>query len=101
LILTNHAENKSSTPNPFAYAAPGFFDFLRRDRGLRETTLLQYRRYLHRLQDYLQRTHTLLLPDLPPKTVSSFITDSGTTLDKRSVRSLLEICKELPSASTI
>jgi integrase/recombinase XerD len=93
LILTNHAENKSSSPNPFAEAAPGFFDFLRRERGLRETTLVQYRHYLHRLQDYLQSTHTLLLPDLPPTTVSSFITDSGTSLDKRSVQSLCSVLK--------
>jgi integrase/recombinase XerD len=93
LILTNHAENKSSSPNPFAEAAPGFFDFLRRERGLRETTLVQYRHYLHRLQDYLQRTHTLLVPDLLPTTISSFIADSGMTLDKRSVQSLCSILK--------
>jgi integrase/recombinase XerD len=87
LILTNGSQNRSGLA-PLAEVAPGFFDFLRRERGLRETALVQYRHYLHRLQDYLQSTHTSLFPDLPLSTVSSFITDSGATLDQRSVQRL-------------
>ena len=93
LILPHHMENKSSLPDPFADVVPVFFDFLRQERGLREATLVQYRHYLQRLQDYLHRVRQPLLPDLPLTTVSAFITDSGATIDKRSVQSLCSILK--------
>jgi integrase/recombinase XerD len=87
------AENKSGLSDPFADAVPSFFDFLRRERGLREAPLVQYRHYLQRLQDYLHRIGRPLLPDLPLKAVTAFITDSGATIDKRSVQSLCSILK--------
>jgi len=93
LVLPHYAENKSVLPDPFADVVPGFFDFLRQERGLRETTLVQYRHYLQRLQDYLRRVGRPLLPDLPLTTISAFITDSGATIDKRSVQSLCSILK--------
>ena len=93
LVLPYYGEDKSGLPDPFADAVPGFFDFLRQERGLRETTLVQYRHYLQRLQDYLHRVGRPLLPDLPLTTVSAFITDSGATIDKRSVQSLCSILK--------
>jgi len=80
-------------PDPFSDTVPSFFDFLRRERGLREATLVQYRHYLQRLQDYLHRVQQPLLPDLPLTTISAFITDSGATIDKRSVQSLCSILK--------
>lgn len=86
-------DDKSGSPEPFADGVPGFFDFLRRERGLRETTLVQYRHYLGRLQDYLRRIERPLLPDLPLTAVSAFITESGETIDKRSVQSLCSILK--------
>jgi integrase/recombinase XerD len=88
-----HQQSKSGLPDPFVDAVPGFFDFLRQERGLREATIIQYRHYLQRLQDYLHRVGRPLLPDLPLTTVSAFITDSGTTIDKRSVQSLCSILK--------
>lgn len=86
-------DDKSGSPEPFADRVPGFFDFLRRERGLREVTLVQYRHYLGRLQNYLRRIERPLLPDLPLATVSAFITESGETIDKRSVQSLCSILK--------
>ncbi len=85
--------SKSGLPDPFAVAVPGFFEFLRQERGLREATIIQYRHYLQRLQDYLHRIGRPLLPDLQLTTVSAFITDSGATIDKRSVQSLCSILK--------
>ncbi len=85
--------DKSTLPDPFADVVPSFFDFLRRERGLREATLVQYRHYLHRLEEYLCRVRRPLLPDLPPAAVTAFITESGTTIDKRSVQSLCSILK--------
>jgi site-specific recombinase XerD len=93
VVLPHDGDNKSGLPDPFADVVPGFFDFLRRERGLRETTLIQYRHYLGRLQDYLHRVGRPLLPDLSLPTVSAFITESGKTIDKRSVQSLCSILK--------
>jgi site-specific recombinase XerD len=93
LVVPNQGSDTRSAPGPFTDVAPGFFDFLRRERGLRETTIVQYRHYLQRLQDHLQRLGQSLLPDLPPIAISGLITESGETLDKRSVQSLCSILK--------
>src|SRR5262249_18346157 len=53
LILPDHSGNSPGVPDPFVDSVPDFFDFLRRERGLQEGTLVQYRQYLRRLQDYL------------------------------------------------
>lgn len=89
-----HYDNATpAAPNPFIDVAPDFFGFLLRERGLRTTTLIQYRHFLQRLEDYLRRIARPLLPDLPPTVVSALITESGNTLDKRSVQSFCSILK--------
>jgi integrase/recombinase XerD len=93
LRLILPAESGPALPEPFAESAPKFFDFLRRERGLRETTLVQYRHYLHRFQLYLNRQDLPLLPDLPLTVVSAFVTESGKLVDKRSVQSLCSILR--------
>ncbi|MEO8130475.1 MAG: site-specific integrase [Bryobacteraceae bacterium] len=93
LLLPQNTTDTAAIPDPFVDVAPGFFDFLRRDRGLREATLVQYRHYLQRLQDYLQGIDRPLLPDLRPTHITGLITESGGTLDKRSVQSLCSILK--------
>ncbi len=93
LVLPHYRTDAGGKPDPFIDAAPGFFDFLRRDRGLREATLVQYRHYLQRLEDYLQRLNQSLLSDLPTIVISALITESGEILDKRSVQSLCSILK--------
>ena len=93
LILPGQESNGSGVPDPFVDRVPGFFDFLHRERGLREATVVQYRHYLQRLQDYLIKANCPLLPDLSPAVVSTFITESGKAIDKRSVQSLCSILK--------
>lgn len=93
VVLPPHDDARSGRPDPFADVVPGFFEFLRRERGLQETTLVQYQHYLGRLEDYLHRIGRPLLPDLPLTVVSGFITESGETIDKRSVQSLCSILK--------
>ena len=66
LILPQYGCDIGGKADPFGDVAPGFFEFLRRERGLRETTLVQYRHYLQLLQDHLQGLGRPLLPDLPP-----------------------------------
>jgi site-specific recombinase XerD len=84
---------KAQKAEPFAEIVPNFFEFLRRERGLREGTIVQYRHYLQKLEDYLRKINRPLLPDLPPKIVTAFITKSGEIIDKRSVQSLCSILK--------
>jgi integrase/recombinase XerD len=95
LIIPGYQKTRrcDSLPGPFADSVPRFFDFLRRDRGLREATVVQYRHYLRRLDGFLQRIGVQSLVDLSPEVVTSFITQAGKHLDKRSVQSLCSIIK--------
>jgi site-specific recombinase XerD len=90
---THNLNSSPAIPDPFVDQAPGFFDFLRRERGLCEGTLVQYRLYLRRLQKYMLKTDCPLLRDLTPAAVTGFITESGRAIDKRSVQSLCSILK--------
>jgi hypothetical protein len=54
LILPHYGNTPADPPDPFAGAAPGFFPYLLRERGLRETTLVQYRLYLQRLEKQIR-----------------------------------------------
>lgn len=95
LIIPGY-QNKSRShglADPFTDRAPGFFEFLRRERGLSEATIVQYQHYLRRLEDYLGKIEMRALSDLSPAVLSAFITDSGRAVDKRSVQSLCSILK--------
>jgi integrase/recombinase XerD len=92
LILSNQRTDSPAVPDPFVDCAPGLFVSLRRERGLREATIVQYRHYLQRLEEYLLNAGCRL-PDLSPAVISAFITESGKTVDKRSVQSLCSILK--------
>src|SRR5262249_8011042 len=41
--------------NPFEESAPGFFEYLRQEKGLRERSILHYKHYLWQFASYLQR----------------------------------------------
>jgi uncharacterized protein YukE len=86
-LTAPQVDSNAGVADPFAGLVPGFFDFLRRERGLREATLRQYRHYLRLLDDYLRRLDRPLLPDLPPSLLADFITESGERRDARSVQS--------------
>ena len=93
LILPEYGCVIGGKADPFVDVVPGFFEFLRQERGLREATLVQYRHYLQLLQDHLQGIGRPLLPNLPPAVISAFIAKSGEGRDKRSVQSLCSILK--------
>jgi len=80
-------------PVPFLDGVPDFFTFLRRDRGLREATIVQYQHYLRRLESFLRNIKMQTLSELSPAVVNAFITESGQRVDKRSVQSLCSILK--------
>src|ERR1035441_6037604 len=93
LILPQYGRDIGGKQDPFVAVAPGFFDFLRQERGLRESTLVQYRHYLQLLEDHLLGIGRTLLPNLPPAVISAFIAKSGEARNKRSVQSLCSILK--------
>jgi site-specific recombinase XerD len=71
---------------PFREAAPGFVAYLREERGLRESTILQYGHHLRRFEQYLGRIRLDDLDALTPAVLSAFVVDSSTGLAKTSLR---------------
>jgi integrase/recombinase XerD len=92
LILSHQRTDGADAPDSFLGSAPGLFVSLRQERGLSEATVVQYRHYLRKLEDYLLNAGCQL-PDLSPAIISAFITECGKAVDKRSVQSLCSILK--------
>lgn len=73
--------------SPFVGAAPGFFEYLVSERGLRPASLLHYRHHLDRFESYLGRVGVEGLEELSPPLLSAFVAErSGSGLAKTSVR---------------
>lgn len=72
--------------NPFVECAPGFFEFLQNERGLRETTLEQYRHNLRQFASYLQRIKLVDITHLTPVVLSAFVTEYGQRLGWSGLR---------------
>jgi site-specific recombinase XerD len=60
---------------PFADQVPGFFPYLREERGLKEGSLLAYSFHLRRLKKYLKRVEVSELGALSPVLLSAFVAD--------------------------
>lgn len=72
---------------PFADVAPGFFDYLVEERGLRPASVLSYRHHLDRFEAYLRRIGVESLGELSPAILSAFIVErAGTGLARSTVR---------------
>ena len=93
LIIPGYIASERSVIEPFVDSAPDFFSFLRKQRGLQEATIVQYRHYLRRLEDHLRGRGIQALAGLSPAVIGAYITETGRTLDKRSVQSLCSILK--------
>ncbi|MFH1884599.1 MAG: site-specific integrase, partial [Planctomycetota bacterium] len=59
--------------DPFVVHTYGFFTYLRRERGLRETTIIQYSHYLRCFEAYLRSIDLNSLSELSPTVLISFI----------------------------
>jgi len=70
---------------PFAERAAGFFDYLRQERGLKETTVGRYLHVLRRLERYLERIGLQDLRELSAPLLSGFIADSSQQLGPRTL----------------
>ena len=78
---------------PFADSAPGFFDYLREERGLRPDTLLHYGHHLRGFENYLNKIDLHNLSDLTPPVLAAFVADSSPRLGKTGVRDLCGVLR--------
>ena len=86
LLLPDYERPGAAPPTmPFADTAPGFFDFLRRERGLQPTSLALYRSNLRRLERFLQRIGLHDIAALCPAVLSAFTIETGRCLCKAAV----------------
>jgi integrase/recombinase XerD len=89
LILPDYTgRGRTRWAKPFADRAPGFWTYLRQERGLRDTTLTLYVHSLRRLETYLAHIALHELRALSPAVLSAFITVSSQELGKTSMRVL-------------
>jgi site-specific recombinase XerD len=78
---------RAAWPTPFAARVPGFFDYLREERGLRPSSILHYQHYLRGFERYLRdigcEVTTLSLP-----LVTGFVTTQASDIGPRSMTGL-------------
>ena len=90
LLLADYPKRRRVPgPQPFAEAVPGFFDYLRDERGLRPASIALYTHHLRRLERYLERIELGELGALSPAIVSGFFTDSSQALGKQALNQLI------------
>lgn len=84
--------NRQHKPFLLEAQAPGFFEYLREERGLRESTIYRYVHDLNRFAVYLKRVGITSLGELSPALLASFVVDSAPGLARTSRR---DLCAEL------
>jgi integrase/recombinase XerD len=89
LLLSGDWEQEHACcPTPFADRAPGFFDYLRHERGLQPASITLYACHLRRLERYLEHIGGVGLGALSPAMLNDFLTDSGQALSPPALRAL-------------
>ena len=73
------------TRDPFLTETPGFFTYLREERGLRETSIPNYGHYLRIFEAFLIRIGVQRLAELSPAILSAFVTEAGSGMSKPSM----------------
>lgn len=73
--------------DPFGEPAPGFFEYLEAERGLRPASIRAYRHHLDRFESYLARIGVRDLGELSPTILSAYVADrSAAGLARSTVR---------------
>ena len=81
--------------DPFPTEAPGFFTYLREERGLRETSVSHYRHYLRFFEAYLNRIGVRRLAELSPAILSAFVTEAGQGRGKSAMKGMCSAVRVL------
>lgn len=71
---------------PFSDRVPGFFAYLREERGLRDGTLDLYANHLRQFDTYLTRRGVRHLSDLSAQVLRGFLSDRAESLQRSYVR---------------
>lgn len=104
LLTPDHIQGSGRGPYcgpPFLRSAPGFFAYLRDERGLQEGSLQQYGFHLRRLEQYLERIDAGDLASLSPAILSAFVADchltgeAGTSGKRLGRSSMIGLCCSL------
>jgi integrase/recombinase XerD len=78
--------SRRATTIPFLDKAPGFFDYLREERGLRPATLHRYDHHLRAFEGYLQQAGIGQLSDITPSLITAFAIDRGQRLGRHGMK---------------
>ncbi len=70
---------------PFEHSAPGFFDYLSKERGLSTLSIELYTHNIRRFENYLDIIDLHELSALTPAVLSAFVTHCGQRLAKNSL----------------
>jgi len=77
LVLLMPELKEKGRVEPFQELAPGLFDYMRNERGIKESTLHHYRSNLYAFERYLQNIGLKELHVLSPVILSGFVTSSS------------------------
>lgn len=79
-------QGRSRGSEPFQDAVPGFFDYLRQERGLSERSVVLYQATLRAFEKYLREIGMGELQSLSPVILSGFFTERSDGLSKTSIK---------------
>ena len=85
---SEYRRDRTALGNPFAGQVPGFFDYLREERGLRPGSILHYRHYLRRFEGYLDQVGCRDLGALSLPVVTGYVTTMAQQFGPRSMVSI-------------
>ncbi|MBC7544692.1 MAG: tyrosine-type recombinase/integrase [Candidatus Sericytochromatia bacterium] len=90
VIPSYHGQSRGDdvVQDPFEHSVPGFFAYLRCERGLSEQSIKFYTASLRPFEAYLDRIRLVSVSDLSPTILSSFVAESSRRLSKLSLKGL-------------
>lgn len=75
LVLPGFTGEERRVRRPFLDCAPGFFPYLREEKGLRALTCQRYASELRGFEDHLRRRGIAQLADITPAVITAFLTE--------------------------
>jgi integrase/recombinase XerD len=90
VTLPGHAaaSQRPHASDPFVDGAPGFFAYLRDERGLREASIQHYGHFLRRFEGYLDRIGCHDLGSLSPPILSAFVMECAGVFGRTAMTGL-------------
>ena len=94
LVVSQSEYRRARKPwgDPFAAEAPGFFEYLRAERGLRQRSIRLYQHYLRRFERYLHQVECPDIRSLALPVVTGFVT---TAAQEFGSRTMVGLCSTL------